>query len=112
MLLPRFVELFKWENFKNGQLSHRTGKALQNRHLNVLSTMLMLAVEREQAEYRKLMQLAEELCIDEFAEAAPGDELQEIRQKRRVTEGLDEESVLQLKALCHVKVSGSVDYYN
>jgi hypothetical protein len=65
--------------------------------------MLMLAVEREQAEYRKLMQLAEELCIDEFkivddaAEAEAG-----IRPRRRISEGLDEESVLQLKALCHV----------
>ena len=66
----------------------------------------MLAVEREQAEYRKLMQLAEELCIDEFKlideEAGNDAGLEEIKPRKRITEGLDEESVLQLKALCHV----------
>ncbi len=101
------VELFKWDNFKNVQLSHRTGKALQNRHLNVLCSLLMLAVEREQVEYRKLMQLAEELCIDEFKMVEEETGLEEITPRKRITEGLDEESVLQLKALCHVKLTKS-----
>ena len=95
------LELFKWENLKNGQLSLRTGKVLQNRHLNVLSTVLMLAVEREQEEYRKLMQLAEALCIDEF-----GAEVVEegFRERKKYTEGLSPEATLELKALCHVRL--------
>lgn len=72
----------------------------------------MLAVEREQAEYRKLMQLAEELCIEGFntGDTVEGfDDIRHHHHHKRITDGLDEEAVLQLKALCHVSYRVSVN---
>lgn len=61
----------------------------------------MLAVEREQEEYRKLMQLAEALCIDEFGGAAVVED--GFKERKKYTEGLADEAILELKALCHVR---------
>lgn len=79
-------------------LSRYTQRALQNRHLEVLVTLLMLKIEEEQEQYRKLMRLAEELCIEDG-----GDESNEkVGIFKRGTAFGDSEQVLELKALCHV----------
>lgn len=90
-------------------LSRYTLRALQSRHLEVLVTLLMLKIEEEQEKYRKLMRLAEELCIENFNLAGSDGEnvkMEEIKEifKRETSglEGIDSEEVLQLKALCHV----------
>ena len=84
-------------------------------------TLLMLKIESEQEEYRKLMRLAEELCIEDFNVAyemisESGENKRDVEMKEAALErvfqresnlfgGFDEEEeVLQLKALCHVKL--------
>lgn len=73
-------------------------------------TLLMLKIEEEQEKYRKLMRLAEELCIENFnfagsdGENAKMEEIEGIfKRETSVLDGIDSEEVLQLKALCHVK---------
>ena len=95
-------------------LSRYTLRALKSRHLEVLVTLLMLKIEEEQEKYRKLMRLAEELCIENFDFGSDedgdvqmgGKEENEIENifKRPASglAGIDPEEVLQLKALCHV----------
>jgi hypothetical protein len=58
--------IFECEDLHRRPLSLRMRRVLAARHLSVLSALLMLEVEREQAEYRRLMQLAEWLCIEEY----------------------------------------------
>ena len=117
-----FIEIFKEENLAKRPLSRYTLRALKNRHLEVLVTLLMLKIEEEQEKYRKLMRLAEELCIENFNfhEEGEGDEnhrdqddedvkmgnVEEegsvFKKQASELEGIESEEVLQLKALCHV----------
>jgi hypothetical protein len=116
-----FVEIFKEENLAKKPLSRYTLRALKSRHLEVLVTLLMLKIEEEQEKYRKLMRLAEELCIErkinfasdgengedqEDVEMVNGNESESVSVFKRQScglEGIDSEEILQLKALCHVK---------
>ena len=80
-------------------------------------TLLMLKIESEQEEYRKLMRLAEELCIEDFAtvgDAGDNNErdvemkeaaLEKVFEREScLLEGVDSDEILQLKALCHVSI--------
>lgn len=109
------LEIFKEENLAKRPLSRYTTRALQNRHLEVLVTLLMLKIESEQEEYRKLMRLAEELCIEDFDNdkkmQIDGEEVGEILFKKESPscwEGIEEEEILKLKALCHVRNSNLI----
>ena len=72
----------------------------------------MLKIEEEQEEYRKLMRLAEELCIDNGVDGSlegmkdisehSGDEIEIFKRDTTALTGVDPEEVLKLKALCHV----------
>jgi hypothetical protein len=91
-------EIFNHENLAQRPLSRYTLRALQNRHLEVLTTLLMLKIEAEQEEYRKLMRLAEELCIEDFSSS-------DSKLKESASNWLnqiDQDLLLKLKALCHV----------
>jgi len=106
------LEIFSEENLAKKPLSRYTLRALKSRHLEVLVTLLMLKIEEEQEKYRKLMRLAEELCIENFSFLSEDDEkdikIDETGQifKRQTSglEGIDSEEILQLKALCHVNL--------
>lgn len=80
----------------------------------------MLKIEEEQEKYRKLMQLAEELCIENFNFFSDEEDFkmeneneenkdikileadQIFKRQARGLEGIDPEEILKLKALCHV----------
>ena len=102
------LEIFKEENLAKRQLSRYTRRALQNRHLEVLVTLLMIKIEEEQEEYRNLMRLAEELCIEDFSKEMEIDGEEDLsikifkNEKTCNLDGIDPEEVLKLKALCHV----------
>jgi hypothetical protein len=107
-------------------LSRYAMRALKSRHLDVLVTLLMLKIEEEQEKYRKLMRLAEELCIEKkFNFGSDGEKVVEDQEEVEMVdgnesesqsetgsvfkrqscglEGIDSDEILQLKALCHVK---------
>ena len=95
-------------------LSRYTARALQNRHLEVLVTLLMLKIEEEQEEYRKLMRLAEELCIEDDV-SSDKEEMKDsvedceiFKRESGALSGVDSEEILNLKALCHVR--GVIEY--
>lgn len=102
--------IFKEENLGKRPLSRYTARALQNRHLEVLVTLLMLKIEEEQEEYRKLMRLAEELCIEDDASSSDKEEMKDsvedceiFKRESGALSGVDSEEILNLKALCHVR---------
>lgn len=81
-------------------------------------TLLMLKIEEEQEEYRKLMRLAEELCIEDFGKEGNEEMKMQVdddaekevvggvfKKETPCLEGVDEEEILKLKALCHVRTT-------
>lgn len=85
----------------------------------------MLKIEEEQEEYRKLMRLAEELCIEDFNFIKSDDDedggdvkmsegaVEEVfKRDASGLEGIDAEEVLQLKALCHVRLDQYIKTYS
>lgn len=74
----------------------------------------MLKIEEEQEEYRKLMRLAEELCIEDDV-SSDKEEMKDsvedceiFKRESGALSGVDSEEILNLKALCHVR--GVIEY--
>lgn len=113
------VGLFAFEDLLERPLSPRMRRALRNRHLSVLSTLLMLQIEKEQAQYRRLMHLAELLCIEEYRLAVPTgaatatdsklppalqgeiDRILSLQRRPPCASLCSPEELVQLQALCH-----------